>query len=148
MEVSFENHKQILSRTNTRNAERKFQVAKSPGSESSRERKFQGAKVPGSEWSWERKVQLPGNSMSNEPLNEHLYTTPSQNSTGNFFTASTCRVMISQFFFKFYLINSRRYEFLKICVITTTSRHLADRRYLSCNYLITKRHRRLQFFCI
>jgi len=33
--VSFENHKQILSRTNTRNAERKFQGANGLGSEKS-----------------------------------------------------------------------------------------------------------------
>ena len=52
--VSFENHKQILSRTNTRNAERKFQ----------------GAKVPGSEWSWERKVQLPFGAGT---VDVHLY---------------------------------------------------------------------------
>ena len=50
------------------------------------------------------------------------------------------------FFSKFYLTNSPRYEFLKICVITTTSQHLADRRCLSCNNLRTKRHRSLKFF--
>ena len=53
--LSFENHKQILSHTNTRNAERKFQGATVQRSEKSRERKFQGTKVPRSESYRERK---------------------------------------------------------------------------------------------
>ena len=77
-QVSFEKHKQILSRTNTRNAERKFQGTKVPRSEKSRERKFQGAKVLYME------LSLPGaNGLGSEKSSYLLDYGPANSATPN-----------------------------------------------------------------